>query len=67
MPKMKTHSASKKRFKKIGSGSELKVKKSGAYKRHLLTKKSAKRKRNLRGASYIDSADIGHLRKLLPN
>ena len=64
---MKTHSASKKRFKKIGSGTDSKVKRSGAYKRHLLTKKSMKRKRNLRNANYIDGADMAHVRKLLPN
>ena len=67
MPKMKTHSASKKRFKKIGSGADAKVKRAGAYKRHLLTKKTTKRKRNLRGSCYIADVDMAHLKKLLPN
>ena len=45
MPKMKTHSAAKKRFKKLKSGLIKMIK---AYRRHLLTKKSAERKRSLR-------------------
>ena len=45
MPKMKTHSGSKKRFRVTGSG---KIMRGKAYKSHILTKKSAKRKRNFR-------------------
>ena len=49
MPKMKTHRGAAKRFKKTGTG---KLKRAKAFKSHILTKKSAKRKRNLRKASY---------------
>ena len=48
MPKMKTKSGAKKRFRVRGSGS---VKRSQAFKRHILTKKSTKNKRHLRGAA----------------
>ena len=48
MPKMKTSRAAAKRFKVTGTG---KLKRSKAYKRHILTKKSTKRKRNLRQAA----------------
>ena len=50
MPKMKTSRAAAKRFKKTGSG---KLKRNKAYKSHILTKKSQKRKRNLRKAAMI--------------
>ena len=50
MPKMKTHKGAKKRFKITGSG---KVKRMRAFKSHILTKKSSKRKRNLRQAGLI--------------
>jgi large subunit ribosomal protein L35 len=64
MPKMKTKSAAKKRFKKVGGGS--KIKRAQGYRRHLLTKKSAKRKRSLRKGAYISSADMHHIARLLP-
>ena len=64
MPKVKTHSAAKKRFKKVAKGT--KVKRSKAYKRHLLTKKSSKRKRNLRGGGYVSKADESIFKVLLP-
>ena len=48
MPKMKTNRAAAKRFKKTGSGN---LKRNKAYRRHILTKKSAKTKRNLRKAA----------------
>lgn len=51
MPKMKSHSGAKKRFKKTGNG---KVKRKKANKGHLLTKKKAKRKRQLRKSVVID-------------
>lgn len=51
MPKMKSHSGAKKRFKKTGNG---KVKRKKANKGHLLTKKNAKRKRQLRKSVVID-------------
>ncbi|MFC1842963.1 50S ribosomal protein L35 [Candidatus Dependentiae bacterium] len=64
MPKVKTHSATKKRFKRVGKGS--KVKRSGAYRRHLLTKKTRKRKRDLRSALYVSAADVSIFKVLLP-
>jgi len=64
MPKVRTHSATKKRFRKVAKGS--KVKRSQAYRRHLLTKKTQKRKRNLRGSAYVHSADDHIFKVLLP-
>ena len=64
MPKMKTNSAAKKRFKKLGSG---KFKYSQSMRRHLLTKKSAKRKRQLRSGAYADDTNVKALRLLMPN
>ena len=55
MPKMKSHSSSKKRFKITGTG---KVKRNKAYKSHILTKKSPKRKRRLRKSILVKSADF---------
>ena len=55
MPKMKTCRAAAKRFKKTGTG---KLKRNKAYKSHILTKKSAKRKRGLRKATVLTSADL---------
>jgi len=63
MPKMKTHSASKKRFKKTGGG---KIKRAKAYRRHLLTKKTKKNKRDLRKRTYISSCDLPNINILLP-
>ncbi len=63
MGKMKTCSAAKKRFKKLKSG---KIKRSQAFRRHLLTKKSAKTKRDLRQKAYVSSADVSRIRALLP-
>ena len=63
MPKMKTHSASKKRFKKRKNS----IKCARAFKRHLLTKKSSKRKRGLRKAGTINARDKARVLKLLPN
>ena len=62
MPKMKTNSGAKKRFKVTASG-RLKSKK--AFASHILTKKSPKRKRNLRTATLVDKADEPRMRKLL--
>jgi len=61
--KIKTHSGANKRFKKLKSGL---VKAQKSHHRHLLTKKTAKRKRNLRGSFYIASCDIKHVAPLLP-
>lgn len=63
MPKMKTHSGSKKRFKKTATG---RIKYSKAGRRHLLTKKSPDRKRELRQQAYINCCDMHHFRVLLP-
>lgn len=65
MPKMKTNSAAKKRFKKVGSAKK-KVKYACSMRRHILTKKSRKTKRNLRHGSYISNVDISAILKLLP-
>ncbi|MEE4259979.1 MAG: 50S ribosomal protein L35 [Bacteroidales bacterium] len=62
MPKMKTKSGAKKRFVLTGSG---KIKRKHAYKSHILTKKSKKRKRNLGYFSIIDKADEKTIRRLL--
>ena len=63
MPKMKTSRAAAKRFKLTKTG---KVKRSKAYKSHILTKKSSKRKRNLRKAGLLSSADAKVMKKILP-
>lgn len=63
MPKMKTHKSSAKRFKVSSSG---KIIRSKAYKSHILTKKTAKRKRNLRKDTTVSSADVKKVRVLLP-
>jgi len=63
MPKIKTNRAAAKRFKVTGTG---KLRRSKAYKSHLLSKKSAKRKRNLRRAGYVDSTNMRGVRRLLP-
>ena len=64
MPKMKTSSAAKKRFKKVGGGKRVKASK--AFRRHLLSKKSSKRKRHLRKPDYISKADMREVLRLLP-
>ena len=63
MPKMKTHRGAAKRFKVTGSG---KIKRAKAFKSHILTKKSSKRKRNLRKGTYVSEAEAKVLRKLIP-
>lgn len=63
MPKMKTHKSSAKRFKVSSSGIIIRSK---AYKSHILTKKTAKRKRNLRKATTVSSAEVKKVRVLLP-
>ena len=64
MPKMKTHRGAAKRLKKTGTG---KLKRHHGYKSHILTKKSPKRKRNLRKADLVDNADIRNIMRLIPN
>ncbi len=63
MPKMKTSRAAAKRFKLTGTG---KLKRNKAYKRHILTKKSTKRKRNLRQAAITDCTNVKNMKKILP-
>jgi len=63
MPKMKTNRGAAKRFKLTGSG---KIKRNKAYSSHILTKKSTKRKRNLRQSGIVDSANAKAIRKILP-
>ena len=62
MPKVKTKRAAAKRITKTGSG---KLKRMKAYKSHILTKKSTKRKRNLRKSALVDSANAV-MKKLIP-
>ena len=62
MPKLKTHREAK-RFKKTGT---VKLKRYKAYKSHILTKKSAKRKRNLRKGIMTDKTNEKQIKKLLP-
>lgn len=63
MPKMKTHRGAAKRFSLTKSG---KVKRAKAYKSHILTKKSSKRKRNLRKGAYIAAQEEKNIRNLIP-
>ncbi len=63
MPKIKTRRGAAKRFRKTGSG---KIRRSKAYRRHILTKMSSKRKRQLRKATLVDPADVPRVRALLP-
>ena len=63
MPKMKSSRSAAKRFKKTGSG---KLKRNKAYKSHILTKKSTKRKRNLRKSTVTDKTNEKNMKKILP-
>lgn len=63
MPKIKTHSGAKKRFKITKSN---KIKYFHANKSHILTKKPSKRKRKLRKVSYIDATNVAAIKTLLP-
>ena len=62
MPKMKTNRSAAKRFKKTGSG---KYKRNKAYRSHILTKKSSKRKRKLRKPTLVAKCDEQRVRRLL--
>lgn len=59
---MKTHSRAKKTFKVTGTG---KIRRYKAFKSHLLTKKSTKRKRHLRQAAYVDPANMPLVKRML--
>ena len=63
MPKIKTNRAAEKRKKKTATG---KLKRNKAYKSHILTKKSTKRKRNLRQATITDATNVKNMKKVLP-
>lgn len=63
MPKMKTKSGAAKRLKALGSGG---FKRSMAFKRHILTKKTTKNKRQLRGTAMVHSTNEASVRAMLP-
>lgn len=62
MPKVKTKSGAKKRFKLTGTG---KIKRKHAFKSHILTKKSTKRKRNLTTSGLVDKTDMNNVKEML--
>lgn len=62
MPKMKSNRGAAKTFKKTGSG---KIKRFKAYKSHILTKKSTKRKRNLRQATLVSKAEVKRVKRMI--
>ncbi|MBO6575662.1 MAG: 50S ribosomal protein L35 [Rhodothermales bacterium] len=62
MPKMKSNSGAKKRFSVTGSG---RLKRKKAFHSHILTKKSPKRKRNLRETTLVDKADEPRMKRLI--
>jgi len=65
MPKMKTNRAAAKRFKKTGGN---RIKRASAFRRHILTGKSTKRKRHLRSPGYVHDANMKAVdKRLLPN
>ena len=63
MPKMKSKSGAAKRFKVRAGGS---IKRGQAFKRHILTKKTTKTKRQLRGTTAVHSTDTARVRAMLP-
>ena len=63
MPKMKTKSSAKKRFSIRAGGS---IKRGQAFKRHILTKKTTKVKRHLRGAAAVNERDAASVRAMMP-
>ncbi len=63
MPKMKTNSGAAKRFKRTGSGG---FKRKQSFRRHILTKKSTKRKRHLRSPEEVAACDTAMVRRMLP-
>ena len=63
MPKIKTKRAAAKRFSTTGTG---KLKRNKAYKSHIRTKKTTKRKRNLRKSAMTDSTNVKVMKKVLP-
>jgi large subunit ribosomal protein L35 len=63
MPKIKTNSGASKRFRKTGTG---RIRRSKAFTSHILTKKSRKRKRNLRQSTLVSRADEKNISRLIP-
>ena len=63
MPKIKTNRGAAKRFKTTGSG---KIVRSRAFANHILSKKTTKRKRNLRKSTLVHAANLKHINKLIP-
>ncbi len=63
MPKLKSHKGARKRFRLTATG---KVKRGHSHARHILTKKSSKRKRRLDLDVYVDSADTGRVKAMMP-
>ena len=63
MPKMKTKRGAAKRFKVRASGS---IKRGQAFKRHILTKKTTKNKRQLRGSTGVHKSDVASVKAMLP-
>ena len=63
MPKMKTHRGAAKRFKRTGTGKISRMRKG---KQHILTKKTTKRKRNLRKRALVSAVDEKRINQLLP-
>jgi len=63
MPKIKTNRSAAKRFKKTGTG---KIKRRKPNTNHILTKKSTKRKRNLRKAGLVDKTDMDRVSAMIP-
>ena len=63
MPKIKTNRGTAKRFSKNGSGA---IKRGQSHRRHILTKKSTKRKRHLRSPAQLSKADVSVARRMIP-
>jgi large subunit ribosomal protein L35 len=63
MPKLKTHRGAAKRFKKTGTGT---IVRSKAFKQHILTSKTAKRRRDLRGTTLVADVDVRRVERMIP-
>jgi large subunit ribosomal protein L35 len=63
MPKLKTHRGAAKRFKKTGTG---KFMRGSAFRRHILTSKTTKSKRQMRGSKAVSPSDVDRLKRMLP-
>ena len=63
MPKLKTHRGAAKRFNKTANG---KITHAKAFKQHILTSKTAKRRRDLRGTAVVSPADKARVEKMIP-